>query len=82
MDSFEFMVKDSGIGIPNEFHQKIFERFRQVEAVNTRTHGGNGLGLAISKGLVNILGGDIWMESDKGKGSAFYFSIPSINSDV
>lgn len=71
MDSFEFMVKDSGIGIPIEFLQKIFERFRQVEAVNTRTHGGNGLGLAISKGLVNILGGDIWMESDKGKGSAF-----------
>ncbi|MGE5458458.1 MAG: PAS domain S-box protein, partial [Methanococcaceae archaeon] len=75
-DAIEFMVKDSGIGIPVEYHQKIFEHFRQVEAVNTRTHGGNGLGLAISKGLVNILGGDIWMESEKGRGSAFYFSIP------
>jgi PAS domain S-box-containing protein len=74
--TIEFMVKDSGIGIPVEFHQKIFEHFRQVEAVNTRTHGGNGLGLAISKGLVNCLGGEIWMESEKGKGSAFYFSIP------
>ena len=76
-DTIEFMVKDSGIGIPVEFHEKIFEHFRQVEAVHTRTHGGNGLGLAISKGLVNILDGDIWMESEKGKGSAFYFSIPT-----
>lgn len=75
-DSVEFVVRDSGIGIPDEFHEKIFEHFRQVESVNTRTHGGNGLGLAISKGLVNLLGGDIWMESEKGKGSSFYFSIP------
>lgn len=75
-DTIEFIVKDSGIGIPAEFHEKIFEHFRQVEAVNTRTHGGNGLGLPISKGLVKILGGNIWMESEIGKGSAFYFSIP------
>lgn len=75
-DFIVFSVKDTGIGIPVEFHEKIFERFRQVEAVNTKTHGGNGLGLAISKGLVQLLGGSIWMESEKGKGSTFYFSIP------
>lgn len=72
----EFSVTDTGIGISQEFHDKIFEHFRQVEAANTRKYGGNGLGLSISKGLVNLLGGDIWMQSEKGKGSTFFFSIP------
>ncbi len=70
-------VKDTGIGIPEEHHQQIFERFRQVESSNTRKYGGNGLGLAISKSLVEMLGGEIGMESEKGKGSVFYFTIPN-----
>jgi signal transduction histidine kinase len=72
----QFHVKDTGIGIPKEFHDTIFERFRQVETAYTRKYGGNGLGLPISKSLVELLGGKIWMESEKGKGSTFYFSIP------
>jgi len=72
----QFRVKDTGIGIPKEFHEQIFERFRQVETANTRKYGGNGLGLAISKGLVELLEGSLWMESELGKGSTFYFMIP------
>lgn len=72
----QFHVKDTGIGIPEAYHDKIFERFRQVETAHTRKYGGNGLGLAISKSLVELLGGTIWMESEVGKGSSFNFSIP------
>lgn len=72
----EFFVNDTGIGIPVEQYDKIFERFRQVETSITRNFGGNGLGLAISKNLVELMGGEIWLESELGKGSAFYFTIP------
>ena len=72
----EFFVKDTGIGIPEEYHEKIFERFRQVETSTTRKFGGNGLGLAISKNLVELMGGRIWIESETDKGSVFYFTIP------
>ena len=71
-----FHVKDTGIGIPPEFHQQIFERFRQVDSSRNRKYGGNGLGLAISKSLVELLGGNIWMESQPDQGSTFYFTIP------
>jgi PAS domain S-box-containing protein len=73
----EFYVRDTGIGIPAEYHDKIFDRFRQVEAADTRKYGGNGLGLAITKNLVELMGGNIWLESEVGKGSTFYFSLPS-----
>ena len=72
----EFFVRDTGIGIAEEYLDKIFERFRQVEDAKTRTYGGNGLGLAISKNLVELMGGQIWVESEPEKGSTFYFTIP------
>jgi len=75
-ESVYVQVKDSGIGIPEEYHGKIFERFRQVESSDSRKYGGNGLGLAISKSLIEILGGDIGLESVQGSGSTFYFTIP------
>ena len=71
-----FFVKDSGIGIPNDKTEKIFERFTQVDNTLARKFSGSGLGLAISKGLINLLKGKIWCESDLGKGSNFYFTIP------
>jgi signal transduction histidine kinase len=74
--SVTFHVKDMGIGIPEKFHQKIFDRFCQVESDYTREYGGNGLGLAISKSFVKLLGGEIWVNSEVGKGSVFYFRIP------
>jgi len=73
----EFYVKDTGIGIPVEYHDNIFERFRQVETEKTRKYGGNGLGLAICKNLVELMGGKIWLKSESGKGSVFYFTLPA-----
>ena len=73
----EFYVKDTGIGIPAEYHTKIFDRFRQVETEKTRNYDGNGLGLAITKNLVELMGGKIWVESESGKGSTFYFTMPT-----
>jgi PAS domain S-box-containing protein len=75
-DHLLFHVKDSGIGIPADYHEAIFERFRQVETTHTRNYGGNGLGLAITKSLIELLGGKIWLESQPGIGSTFYFTIP------
>ncbi len=73
----EFYVKDTGIGISDEYRNKIFERFMQVEADSTRKYGGNGLGLAISKNLIEQMGGEIWVESTCGEGSTFYFTLPA-----
>ena len=72
----QFFVKDSGIGIPKENLKMIFDRFRQVDESLSREYGGTGLGLAISKQLVNLMDGDIWVESEVGKGSTFYFALP------
>ena len=71
-----FHVKDNGTGIPQEELDKIFAKFYQVDTSHTRKHSGTGLGLAICKGIVEGLGGKIWVESELGKGTSFYFSIP------
>jgi signal transduction histidine kinase len=73
---FEFFVKDNGIGIKPEVHDKIFERFRQADTFINKKFGGTGLGLAISKAFVELLGGKIWLTSEVNKGSTFYFTIP------
>jgi CheY-like chemotaxis protein len=72
-----FFVQDTGKGIARDKHQVIFERFRQVEESNVRTHGGAGLGLSISKELVELLGGEIWITSEEGQGSTFFFTLPA-----
>ena len=76
IDKLEFFVDDTGIGIDSEFHQKIFERFHKVEQENIRLYEGVGLGLAICKGNIDLLKGKIWIESEVGKGSKFFFKIP------
>jgi PAS domain S-box-containing protein len=71
-----FFVRDSGPGIPESMKDKIFERFIQLESQNIKDHRGAGLGLAICKNIVNLMGGEIWMESTQGKGSDFFFQLP------
>ncbi|NOU59785.1 PAS domain-containing sensor histidine kinase [Marinifilum caeruleilacunae] len=75
-DTVLFYVQDSGIGISPEHQKIIFSRFRQIENHLTREHGGIGLGLSISKQIVEFLGGELWVESDVGRGSKFSFTIP------
>ncbi|MEW6144377.1 MAG: PAS domain S-box protein [Thermodesulfobacteriota bacterium] len=72
----QFRVTDTGIGIPEEHRERIFEKFSQVDSSTTRTFGGAGLGLSISKSLVELMNGKIWYESEVGKGTTFYFSLP------
>ncbi|MBC8439958.1 MAG: response regulator [Deltaproteobacteria bacterium] len=72
----EFFVKDTGDGIADEKKEIIFERFRQGSESYNREYEGAGLGLSISKAYVEMLGGKIWVESELGKGSTFYFTIP------
>ncbi len=80
-NELEFFVNDTGIGIPVELHQVIFERFRQAEGSAMRQYGGSGLGLSISKAYVELLGGKIWLVSEPGKGSTFFFTIPYKNTE-
>ncbi|HIJ79852.1 MAG: ATP-binding protein [Desulfobulbaceae bacterium] len=71
----KFSVTDTGTGIDPEAKQKIFESFKQADNSITRVHGGTGLGLAICRKLTDIMGGKIWVESEPGKGSTFYFTV-------
>ena len=77
-DKLEFMVEDSGIGMKPEHKDIIFERFRQIVLTKNRQHEGAGLGLSISRSLVQMMGGEMRVESTEGKGSTFYFTITTV----
>jgi len=72
----QFYIKDTGIGIPADRQKAIFDRFVQADISDSRAFQGAGLGLSISKAYIEMLGGEIWVESEEGIGSTFYFSIP------
>lgn len=78
----KFFVKDTGIGIPKEKVELIFQRFRQADVDITKKFGGTGLGLAISKSLVELMGGNIWVDSQPEIGSTFYFTLPFIKTAI
>gem|GEM_PF-898513 len=73
-----FSVKDYGVGIPKDQQNRIFEPFFQVGGMYQRTSGGTGLGLAICRGIIESQGGRIWFESQEGKGTQFYFTVPLV----
>ncbi len=75
-NELEFFVEDTGIGINPDFHLEIFDRFHKVGPENIKIYEGVGLGLAICKGNIDLLKGRIWLESEAGKGSKFFFTIP------
>ncbi len=73
--TLRFSVADTGIGVPPEKHQLIFEPFTQADGSTTRKYGGTGLGLSICSGVVEMMDGRIWLESEVGRGSTFYFTL-------
>ncbi|MDE5422473.1 PAS domain S-box protein [Ancylomarina sp. DW003] len=76
--SFHFFVKDSGIGISDDMQKNIFDLFRQVDEKSSRMYEGIGIGLSISKKLIELLGGNIFIESKQNEGSTFYFTHPNL----
>jgi signal transduction histidine kinase len=85
--TIEFLVRDTGLGIPRDKHDMIFDRFTQLASIGNQTYGGTGLGLSIVKGLIGLMGGKIWLESEledlstgKAGGTTFYFSFPYLTT--
>jgi len=74
----QFSVEDNGSGIPKEKINSLFKKFHQMDTSHTRSHGGSGLGLVICKGYIEDMKGKVWLESDEGKGSTFFFTIPKV----
>jgi PAS domain S-box-containing protein len=77
-DQLHFVVRDTGIGIPDDRIERLFKSFSQVDTSTTRKYGGTGLGLAISKKLVEHMGGQMWVESQEGVGTQFHFTITAL----
>jgi signal transduction histidine kinase len=75
-DRVIYRVEDTGIGIPEEMHEQVFDEFRQVDGSTTRRYGGSGLGLSLARRLAQVLGGDIFVESVPGHGSTFRVELP------
>ncbi len=81
-DHFQFYVKDTGIGIPKDKQKAIFDYFLQTDPAEIRSYGDNRLSLSISEAYVEMLGGNIWVESKEGEGSQFYFTLPFTVKEV
>ena len=77
----QFFVKDTGIGISKELHDTIFDRFRQADFSISRNYGGTGLGLSISKSFIDLMKGEMWLESIVGEGTQIYFKLPVIKKN-
>lgn len=80
-DHIRIEVEDNGLGIPEAFQARIFERFAQADTEQRRQKGGTGLGLAICKALIEQMGGEIGFQSAAGQGTLFYFTLPAVNAD-
>ncbi len=81
-DTIQFYVKDTGLGIPKKLYEKVFDQFVQAQHTLSDDYVGAGLGLSIAKGLVELLGGKIWVESVVDEGSIFYFTLPNTPGDI
>ena len=80
--TLQFEIADNGIGISKEHHDEIFDIFKQVDESTTRAHDGTGLGLSMSKYIIEMLGGKIWVEFEIGQGSKFFFTCKYKKDDV